>query len=260
MDPRPCRPIVRGGLSSLGLAGLCLVGVSLAIGCNGESPFRPPPENTRLNFFAILADTLESGDVTLGVVGWFQPGVTEEGRLRKVLDPRIRVMGFELQGTPSQGSVNGFSTFDGSFDIPDDGIETVALTYQPPEVQGVNPEYGPIEWYGPARNGPTNIRIGQGEDLRLDIALPERPSLPPPGALSTEIFLRSPIDETFLILPGSPPPTLVIPWELLPETADGTFVVRYEVKQNRGGSPPVEEPYFVHPGLVTVLGWTVLVE
>lgn len=244
--------------------------LALASGC-GQGTRTPTGPIFVRNAPAILQMWVTYADTTLGeeprlvVKAMLGPGL-EDGESRSVVDPTLRVMGQSVPVERTEidhghGFVTPLFEYEVERAVPSADFRERPMSFDPPALEGVEPDYGPVEWYGVARTGPDTIRLAVGQDLRLGItsprSIPDAPDLHRGGIVVLEAGgTRVPIR-----LDDHPEGVVVVDRAVLPEPVDGRIRARLRLTTSRstpGSIPP--DAYHVMPRFAVELAWVVVME
>jgi len=140
----------------------------------------------------------------------------------------------------------------------------MAVEFEPPPVDGLEPEFGPVRWFGLSRKGTQDVTVSKGSDLVLSTDQSETPDRPSPGEEHWNVVVRS--EERTLVgfrVHGRPPADIRIPAPYLDRPGVGNARVRLEARKRRSavldedGKFIVESNYVVTPVARVELGWQV---
>jgi hypothetical protein len=261
----PVRLCKRGVAASLGALLVSL----LTLGCSGGSDPVFPPGGvyaqdipTLFQLRVTYADTVLGSEPRLIIQATLQPGLAA-GEVREVLDPALRVMGLELQGDRGEvqhggGLVTPVYRYESAMAVPDEDFSDRPLTFVPPVVEGSQPDFGPIEWFGIARSGPDTIHLLPGEDLRLMITNGVRRNMAPALYQDGIVILESGESRMPIRLPAYPDGPIVIDREDLPAPSEGRVRARLRVSTSRASDRIPVDAYHIEPSLSVELAWEVV--
>lgn len=218
---------------------LLLTVLGLLAGCDGGPTGRDlKPAAARLHVVATYVDSVDS---YVDVMAWLVPGVTEDGHVREVLYPVLEVAAREIAPT-GRGGQPGELNYRARWEVAPGTLAETALTFVPPQVEGVTPTYGPVRWFSFGRSGGATLAWSRGEDLLLDLKPPAETSTPLPGEIAAELMLkRGGGGATTVRVPLPPVDPIVVPEELMPESPEGTIQALLAVSQYRSEIEPGEE-------------------
>jgi hypothetical protein len=213
-----------------------------------ENPI-PARLEVEVEFEQLLGFQVDGFGGRIRVEAYLDSGTTEQGRPRQILDQKLRIMDFEIDGMPSTRRFTDLE-YHGSIPVDPERFARSALEIHPPLIEGVQAEYAPILWRVPVRAGDETVRVAQGEDVRLAVDMPAAQSTPPPERLSWGLSVG------FVTFSASGPfdNEFVVPAEFLPASLEELFGASLNVRQSRIGFEETED-YIVTPVVVGSVGW-----
>ncbi|MGH7570653.1 MAG: hypothetical protein ACREMK_02280 [Gemmatimonadota bacterium] len=211
---------------------------------------------------AEYVDSLGSLGPLLRIRAMFSPGL-ENGEPRPAPDLTLRIMGFSLESDPIFPPRGPGVHYEYEMEVPVDPADLLErpMSFEPPEVQGLSPDYGPVRWSAIARVGPDTLFLDAEEDLRLAIETSGLLPTPTPGFTAGLVVLTAGDRRVLVHLDQAPDEPVIIQRELLPEPEDGVILARLRSVIARGdlGAIP-SSVYAVNPGLATEIYWVVSVD
>lgn len=213
------------------------------------------PAAARLHIVATFVDSVDS---RIDVLAFLDPGVAASGRTREILDPVLEVAGHELRPVGRGGRPRELR-YEARLEAPPGSFDETAFTFDPPPVEGVSPEFGPVRWFTFGRSGAHTITLGPGEDLTLDLDTPAGSSEPVPDFFGADLRLDAGEGNLLVLrVPLPPVDPIVVPRELLPDSESGEILARLVVTQHRSHVPE-DEAYVVTPVFGARIHWRVVV-
>jgi len=188
-------------LRALTLASLCLAGCLDFV--EPDLPERGAP--------AVLQLTIRLLENTTNIEARLVPGLDEAGVPRHVTDPRLRVLGREIEpaGTSSAGTRAYSEVWPGGGADAGGPVEASG-----PAMEGLAAPA--IHWYAMRRPGPASVTLDPGADLRLTVEVIDGVAEPEPEIRWWFLTLSDTAGAFRLGGDGVPPDTIVVPARWVP--------------------------------------------
>ena len=181
------------------------------------------------------------------------PGFDASGHRRQVRDDTLRIASTRL--APTQREPGGLRVYEGWVPLPEAGASGVVLRIVPPVVPGAAPAtvlYQPI----PVRIGGDTLRVADGAEVDLRMAVPEAPPGPRPLEQGWNLDVGAGPSRLVVSGQGPVPVPLVVPTALVPASA-GEWLSARLLMHSRLGLGPQEGRYFIEIQFTAILGWTI---
>lgn len=196
-----------------------------------------------------VAITIVDGHTAL-VTGRLLPGFDHIGIRRPLDDPRLTVLGREIQ--PLEAGADTMRAYQDTLAL-EPGAALGPIVVEPPPVQGTAAP-GPMTWVGIQRLGPDTLVLAQGNDLTLELEVSEGGT----AAIRQWFVVLTGDAGTFRVSSDGPPPErITIPAHWLPSPRpDGTIGVSLTDIQSETRVGPVGD-YVVSGTVSSRVSWTV---
>lgn len=242
-----------------------LVYASLLICACSDGPTEPDtteqghlnPRAAQLNIGVFVFETRESGTDTLGVSATLFPG-SSDGRLHRVLNDTLRVMGHALSPTPV---LRGRALeYHGRFPVDGSAFSEIVEIISP-VVEGVTPSQPQVRWSGVAKLGPDTLSVELGQGLVLPLDLPAESFFPEPDFTDWGVEISDDRNSARIDGRGIPPAMIPISENQLQVFSPGELEARFnwEVILVNPATPP-DGSYIIVPAIAAFLRWVIVKE